>query len=231
MLGFNETLPREQRTPRYHHTNILSELLQILVACAPEADHNIANWLVYKRGPLSNLSGDEMGQHWRAENNSKLDLPHLILIASAYCADAQKVIDRDEIAWFYLMEAHNHLGMCRTAKAWRGQAIQAREMVAREARAANAGKSGSANAKAWHLVRDEAYRLIREQVRKGTLWESRAEAARTIAPEVQKFLSKLQPPKQFSSSAQRDAKISSWLHHMPEATELFPKRPKKVNGC
>jgi hypothetical protein len=231
VLGLNETLPRERRTAQYHHANILNELFQLLVACAPEADHNIASWLVYQRGSLSDLSGDEMGQHWRAKNSGKLDLPHLILIAAAYCADAQKVINQDEIAWFYLMEAHSHLGMCRVAKAWRGQAIEAREMVAREARAANAGKSGSANAQVWHRVRDEAYRLIREQVRKGARWDSRTEAARAIGPEVQSFLAELQPRKRFSSDSQRDSKISSWLRHMPEATELFPIRPKKVNGC
>jgi hypothetical protein len=205
--------------------------LQILVACAPEADHNIASWLVYQRGQLSDLSGDAMAKHWRAENNGKLDLPHLILIASAYCADAQKVIDRDEIAWFYLMEAQSHLGMCRAAKAWRNQAIEASKMVAREARAANAGKSGSANAKVWHCVRDEAYRLIREQVTKGVRWDSRAEAARAIGLEVQKFLANLQPLRQFASDSQRDSKISSWLRDMPEAAELFPPRPKKVNEC
>lgn len=227
MLGINETLPREQRTALYHHANILSDLFHILVTCAPEADHNVTHWLVYQRGSLSNLSGDQMGQHWRAKNNGKLDLPHLILIASAYCADAQKVIDQNETMWFYLMEAQRHLGMCRIAKVWRGQAILAHEMIAREARVANAGRSGSANAKLWHSVRDEAYRLIREEVRKGTRWHSRAEAARAIGPAVQRFLAEQQVQKQFSSESQRNIKISSWLRHMPEAAELFAGRSKK----
>lgn len=230
MIGFHETLPRDQRTPQYHHTNILGDLLQILAACAPEADRNVLRWLVYQRGPLSNLSGDEMGQHWRAENNGKLDLPHLALITSAYCSDAQKVMDQGEITWFYLMEAQRHLGMCRAAKAWRGQSDQVLEMVAREARAANARKSGTANANIWHSVRDEAYRLIRDRARGGAHWESRAEAARAIGPEVQAFLATLRG-KQFSTESQRDVKISSWLRHMPEAAELFSHRPKKVSGC
>lgn len=227
MIGFHEKLPREQRCPQYHCTNIQNELFQILIACAPEADPEMASMLVYHRGPLNQLSGDAMGQHWRAENNGKLDLPHLVLIASAYCADAAKVIDQDELAWFYLMEAQHHLGMCRASKAWRGQSEKAHEMIAREARAANAGKSGSANAKVWHQVKDAAYRLIREEVRKGTRWDSRAEAARAIGPKVQEFLATQKPPRNFSSDAQRNNRISLWLGQMPEADKLFPPPPKK----
>lgn len=230
MIGFHETLPHGERTPQYHHTNILSELLNALAASAPEADRNILRWLVYHRGPLGDLTGDQMGQHWRAENNGKLDLPHMALIASAYCADAQKAMDEGEAAWFYLMEAQHHLGMCRAAKAWRGQSEQVRELVAREARSANASKSGSTNANVWHRVRDEAYRLIRERTHGGARWASRAEAARAIGAEVQAYLATLQTGKRFSTESERDVKISSWLRYMPEAAELFPSRPKKVNG-
>lgn len=231
MIGFHETLPREQRTARYHHDNILNELLQTLAACAPDADHDLLRWLVYQRGPLSGLSGDAMGQHWRAENDGKLGLPHLVLIASAYCADAFNVIEQKDTAWPYLMEGQRHLGMCRAAKAWRGQSDQARAMVAREARAAHAGNSGAANARIWHGVRDEAFRLVRERARDGARWDSRAEAARDIGPQVQAFLAKQHPGKRFASEAQQEIQIASWLGEMPEATSLFPPLPKKVNGC
>jgi len=227
VIGFHETLPREQRTERYHHDNILNELLQTLAACAPDADHDLLRWLVYRRGTLDGFSGDAMGQHWRAENKGKLDLPHLVLIASAYCADAFKGIDQEGTAWPYLMEAQRHLGMCRAAKAARGQSDQARAMVAREARAAHAGNSGAANARIWHCVKDEAFRLIRERVRDGARWDSRAEAARAIGPQVQAFLTKLYPGRRFSSKTQQEIQIASWLGDMPEAASLFARPPKK----
>lgn len=226
MIGFQKTLPRVQRTPQYYYTNILGDLFQILAACAPEADRDILRWLVYQRGPLTALSGDEMGQYWRNENNGKLDLPHLAMIASAYCADAHNVMDRAEIAWLYLMEAQRHLGMCRAATAWRGQSDLVLEFVAREARAENARKSGVAKAKISQPAKDEAYRLIRERARDGTRWASSSEAARAIGPEIQAFLDTLQPRRRFT-----DSRISLWLRAMPEAEELFSLPSKKVNGC
>ena len=131
------------------------------------------------------------------------------------------------------MDAYLYLGMAKTGATSSAQVERLRADVARDALSTHARQSAAANADPWGKAKCEAMKLIRKRVSAGERWATSSEAARAIAPEVDKFLTQ-HSPKRFQSSTQRNITIAKWLRKMPEAAELFASKSRgggKVNEC
>lgn len=227
MMRPHAIVPREERTPQYLCASVLEELIEVFLFCSPESDRDLFMQNIYHPTRRENAGGDAMVKFWKDKNEGKLHLSHLIQISCAYCVQAANAMDKQDLAKSYLMDAHLYLGMARAGMTSNPQVADLRDFVAKEALAANARHSVSVSVDPWRKTKEEAMRLIRESAKAGCQWTTPSEAAKTVAEDVEKFLSTLEPRKRFQGRQQRDVKIGQWLREMPEAFELFTSLRKE----
>lgn len=139
-----------------------------------------------------------------------------LLISTAYCLQAGKQLNLNnrEFAWAYMAQAKYWHGVVRAAL---GIEV-ARTKTIHATRSATARKGAEGRTQQYVVVKEEAFRLVREMAPGGGLWQSAAQAALTIKDRVLKFAIDKGRPLATSSPEDR---IAEWLGEMPDAAELF----------
>lgn len=227
MLRSHTTPPREEWTLQYLCGSALEELLQICSASSPEFDREVFMQKIYYPLRKMEVGGDALVRLVKRKFDGKFNLFHLIQISCAFCIQAQAADAlRDEpLARSYLMDAYLYLGMAKTGATSNAQVERLRADVARDSLSTHARQSAAANADPWGKAKCEAMKLIRKRVSAGERWSTSSEAARAIAPDVDKFLTQ-HSQKRFQSLTQRNVTIAKWLRKMPEAAELFASKSR-----
>ncbi|MCX4146887.1 MULTISPECIES: hypothetical protein [Paraburkholderia] len=149
-----------------------------------------------------------------------------MLVACAYYAQSLKA-SRDNdlgLAWSYMSDACYWAGVIQpiqTIYKLREDTIQATRING----ASNAGKASAK--KKYEASIDVAYRLAREMRPKEKGWKSRLHAAKTIKDKVRAFSIENKDSTTPLSEHEVLNTVYGWLDNMPDAAELFPKKPKK----
>ncbi|MCZ8218866.1 MAG: hypothetical protein O9337_05560 [Acidovorax sp.] len=143
---------------------------------------------------------------------------HPSLVLFAYCNQAMKAQEKGEIdvAWKFLIEASYWLGMVNATSVM--PAIQ--EVVAKTARSENAKKAGDARAQKYEILKEEAFRLVREKKPKNG-WKSRLQATLNVLDDVIAFSKEKERP---MSEQQAQKTIYGWLGDLKDEEGLFNRR-------
>ena len=143
---------------------------------------------------------------------------HPSLVLFAYCNQAMKAQEKGEIdaAWKFLIEASYWLGMVSATSVM--PAIQ--EVVAKTARSETAKKAGDARAQKYEILKEEAFRLVREKKPKNG-WKSRLQATLNVLDDVIAFSKAKERP---MSEQQAQKTIYGWLGDLKDEEELFNRR-------
>lgn len=139
-----------------------------------------------------------------------------LLISTAYCLQAGKQLNLNnrEYAWAYMAQAKYWHGVVRAAL---GIEV-ARTKTISTAGSAAARKAAAGRSSRYAVVKEEAFRLVREKTTGGGLWQSAAQAALAVKEPVLKFgIDKGRP----LAPASAEDRIAEWLGTMPDAAELF----------
>lgn len=143
---------------------------------------------------------------------------HPSLVLFAYCNQAMKAQEKGEIdaAWKFLIEASYWLGMVNATSVM--PTIQ--EVVAKTARSETAKKAGDARAQKYEILKEEAFRLVREKKPKNG-WKSRLQATLNVLDDVIAFSKEKERP---MSEQQAQKTIYGWLVDLKDEEGLFNRR-------
>ena len=188
----------------------------------PGVDLNVLYDELFKPILDDEIDGDLLTNIELLMDDSLLDekfiINHPSLVLFAYCNQAMKAQEKGEIdaAWKFLIEASYWLGMAGATSVM--PAIQ--EVIAKTARSETAKKAGDARAQKYEILKEEAFRLVREKKPKNG-WKSRLQATLNVLDDVIAFSIKNERP---MSEQQAQKTIYGWLGDLKDEEGLFNRR-------
>lgn len=230
MLDKNKQASTVEKTLGFLNAETLCELEKCYLALNPEKSREdfikeFINPVIF----LDIFTGDNIlegmvkRQQKAQENNTPASFKNgPLLLSTAYCLQSAKQLNLDnrEMAWAYMVKSSFWHGV---AKASLGIEV-ARTKTIHATRRNTAEKGAAARKDIYAKIKQEAFRLAREKISGGELWESAREAARSIDSKVLKYSTEIKQPLKEKSSLDR---ISKWLGEMPDADKIFKTFEKK----
>lgn len=199
--------------------SILKKNESYLKKINPGVDLNVLYDELFKPILEDEIDGDLLTNIELLMDDSPLDerfiINHPSMVLFAYCNQAMKAQENGETdaAWKFLIEASYWLGMVRATSVI--PAIQ--EVVAKTARSETAKKAGNASGQKYGILKEEAFRLVREKKPKNG-WKSRRQASFNVLNEVIAFSIKKGWP---MSEQQAQKTIYGWLEDLKDEEGLF----------
>lgn len=167
--------------------------------------------------------GDNIIDEYKANEltDKSKDTPYApILISCAYFSQALTAMKngKRELAWSYMTDASYWCGVLLASQDL--EELRVKTIDATKKNTAKQGGIARAEVK-YGKLKEEAYRLAKDECPKGKGWQSRSQAARTITPKMLEFSINQKEP---LSDHQAGKTIYEWLKDMPESDKYFPKK-------
>lgn len=149
-----------------------------------------------------------------------------LIVSCTYCLRAMRAMKSGELdlAWSYMADARYWSGVAICGKGIADARELASAEISTEVLAAKARSGAQARNAAYGPVRERAYQLARER-RPASGWRSRSHAVKVISNEAHQF-SLVNGPALKEESLSKT--LDGWLKDMPDASTLFPRKPKKA---